>query len=77
MTVAATGVPPLGNRQTVRVDLGPRSYDILIGEGLIAEAGTTIAAIVPGARAIIVSDRNVAAHAERVIKISDPAVPDV
>jgi len=36
---------------TVRVDLGPRSYDILIGGGLIAEAGSRIAALAPGAPA--------------------------
>ncbi len=48
--------------RAVRVDLGPRSYDILIGEGLIAQAGPRVAALFPGARAAIVTDENVAAH---------------
>jgi shikimate kinase/3-dehydroquinate synthase len=46
----------------VRVDLDDRAYDILIGEGLIAEAGRSIAALFPKARAAIVTDENVAAH---------------
>jgi 3-dehydroquinate synthase len=49
-----------GASETVRVELGARSYDILIGEGLIAGAGKHIAALMPGARAIIITDRNVA-----------------
>lgn len=47
--------------EKVRVELGSRSYDILIGDGLIASAGQEIAARLPGARAAIVSDENVAA----------------
>src|SRR5690606_25218181 len=45
---------------TVRVGLGERSYDILIGTGLIAAAGAKIAALLPGIRAAIVTDENVA-----------------
>ncbi len=44
----------------VHVSLGERSYDILIGPGLIASAGQQIAARLPGIRAAIVSDENVA-----------------
>ncbi|MCX5514145.1 3-dehydroquinate synthase [Kaistia algarum] len=44
----------------VRVELGARAYDILIGRGLIAEAGREIAARLPGVRAAIVTDRNLA-----------------
>lgn len=47
-------------RQTVTVDLADRSYDIVIGHGVLNEAGERIAALAPGARAIIVSDDNVA-----------------
>jgi 3-dehydroquinate synthase len=47
--------------ETVRVELGPRSYDILIGPNLIGRAGDEIARKLPGARAVIVTDRNVAA----------------
>ncbi len=48
--------------ETVRVELGARAYDILIGDGLIGAAGSEIAARLPGARAAIVTDRNVAAR---------------
>ena len=51
-----------GRHETVRVELGARSYDILIGDGLIAAAGREIAARLPGVRAAIVSDENVAAR---------------
>ena len=43
----------------VGVDLGARSYDILIGRGLIEQAGAEIARLMPGVRAAIVSDENV------------------
>jgi len=46
----------------VPVALGERSYDILIGEGLIASAGRHLAARLPGARAAIVTDATVAGH---------------
>ncbi|MEI2384578.1 3-dehydroquinate synthase [Breoghania sp. JC706] len=49
-------------RRTVRVDLGERGYDIVIGDGLIAKAGARIAALFPGARVAIVTDETVAAH---------------
>ena len=48
--------------ETVRVELGARAYDILIGDGLIGAAGREIAARLPGARAAIVTDGNVAAR---------------
>jgi 3-dehydroquinate synthase len=62
MTAVHADAAAADGRRTVRVELGPRSYDIMIGPGLIAEAGTQIAHLLPGARAIVVSDRNVAAH---------------
>ena len=46
---------------TVNVGLGERAYDILIGDGLIARAGKEIAARLPGIRAAVVTDENVAA----------------
>lgn len=46
--------------KTVQVALGERSYDIVIGAGLISQAGTHLRAILPGARAAIVTDENVA-----------------
>ncbi|WP_048645185.1 3-dehydroquinate synthase [Nitratireductor soli] len=47
---------------TVGVSLGDRSYDILIGPGLIGRAGAEVARRLPGIRAAIVTDANVAAH---------------
>ena len=48
------------HHENVRVALGARSYDILIGAGLLAEAGEKIAAVAPGAACAIVTDANVA-----------------
>ncbi len=45
--------------RTVRVSLGERSYDILIGPGLIASAGREIAKCVNGAKVAIITDENV------------------
>src|SRR5690606_19739058 len=55
MTMAETAM------RRVRADLGARGYDILIGEGLLAQAGAEIAARLPRVRAAIVTDDNVAA----------------
>ncbi|HMN71159.1 MAG TPA: 3-dehydroquinate synthase [Rhodoblastus sp.] len=46
--------------ELVRVELANRSYDIVIGDGLIAEAGARIAALAPKAACAIVTDENVA-----------------
>ena len=45
---------------TVRVELGPRSYDVRIGEGLIARAGAEIAPLAPGPGVSIVTEERVA-----------------
>ncbi len=59
---------------TVRVDLGERSYNIFIGEGLIAGAGREIAKIATGCRMAIVSDTNVAdLHLQALIESFDAA----
>ncbi|TIT72502.1 MAG: 3-dehydroquinate synthase, partial [Mesorhizobium sp.] len=51
----------------VEVGLGERAYDILIGPGLLFAAGTEIAGRLPGTRAAVVTDENVAAaHLERL-----------
>ncbi len=44
----------------LKLDLGPKSYDIVIGEGLLATAGEYIAPQMAGKRAIIISDDKVA-----------------
>ena len=46
----------------VRVGLGERGYDIVIGAGLLASAGARINALAPGAACALVTDSNVAAH---------------
>ena len=56
--------------RTVRVDLGARSYDILIGRGLIETAGTEIAGRLPGVRVAIVTDETVAALHLRILEES-------
>ena len=48
------------SRESVRVELGDRGYDILIGEGLLNEAGKRIREALPGARLAVVTDENVA-----------------
>jgi 3-dehydroquinate synthase len=48
--------------EIVKVKLGKRSYDIVIGERLIAEAGKRIAKLKPGVAVAIVTDGNVAHH---------------
>ncbi|TPJ68162.1 3-dehydroquinate synthase [Mesorhizobium sp. B2-7-1] len=45
----------------VEVGLGERAYDILIGAGLLARSGEEVARRLPGTRAAIVTDENVAA----------------
>ena len=47
-------------RRTVRVNLGDRSYDILIGPGLIAAAGREIASRLKGRKIAVVTDAHVA-----------------
>jgi len=44
----------------ITVDLGPRSYDILIGRGVIDLAGAEIARRLPGSRMAVVTDTTVA-----------------
>jgi 3-dehydroquinate synthase len=54
--------PLRAESSTVKVALGARSYDIVIGRDLIASLGARIAALRPGAKAAIVTDENVAQH---------------
>jgi 3-dehydroquinate synthase len=54
--------------QKVVVGLGDRAYDILIGPGLAERTGAEIAARLPGIRAAVVTDENVAArHLQTVL----------
>jgi 3-dehydroquinate synthase len=55
---------PLKHSASVTVDvaLGDRAYDIIIGRGELASLGERIAALRPGVRTAIVTDRTVASH---------------
>ncbi|MGN6311328.1 MAG: 3-dehydroquinate synthase [Xanthobacteraceae bacterium] len=58
MTVSLTTTGPT----VVEVALGDRAYDIVIGRDQLASLGERIAALRPGARTAIVTDRTVAKH---------------
>lgn len=47
-------------RDTIRVDLGARAYDIVVGQGVIEDAGGLIARHLKRPRTFIVTDQNVA-----------------
>ena len=49
-----------GENQSVRVELADRSYDIIIGEGLLADAGRYLAPVLARPRVVIITDENVA-----------------
>jgi 3-dehydroquinate synthase len=55
---------PLKHTDLINVDvaLGDRAYDIVIGRDVLASLGKRIAALRPGARTAIVTDRTVARH---------------
>src|SRR3954454_23721633 len=62
------------DRVTVDVALGDRAYDIVIGRDLLASLGARIAALRPGARTAVVTDRNVAKHwLEKTLASLSPA----
>ncbi len=46
----------------LRVELGPRSYDIIVGEGVIAEAAHYLRPVLASRRVAVVSDETVAAR---------------
>jgi 3-dehydroquinate synthase len=48
--------------RTVRVDLGPRAYDVVIGAGLLAETGERIAPLMRRPRVAILTDETVARY---------------
>ncbi|HLI20158.1 MAG TPA: 3-dehydroquinate synthase [Stellaceae bacterium] len=50
----------MSGRDTLRVELGARGYDIVVGAGLLGDAGALIAPVLRQKRAIIVTDENVA-----------------
>ena len=62
MTATIRGATMVAEPELVEVGLGARSYDIVIGRGLIGSLGARIAALRPGAKTFIVTDENVARH---------------
>jgi 3-dehydroquinate synthase len=48
--------------RTIPVGLGGRAYDVVVGKGLIAEAGARIAPLVKGSRLAVVTDTTVYQH---------------
>ena len=58
MTVPLRNSDPI----TVQVALADRSYDIIIGRGVLHSLGERVARLRPGARAAVVTDRTVAKH---------------
>ncbi len=62
LAAALCGAPDRDVREIRKVDvpLGSRAYSILIGPGVIDEAGAEIQKIAPGAQCAIVTDANVA-----------------
>ena len=60
MTAARGRVAAEARPAMIRVELGERGYDIVIGAGLFDEAGRRIAKLRPGAAVVIITDETVA-----------------
>ena len=60
--VTAPGQGVTGGPARIRVALGDRSYDVLIGQGLLPQSGALIAEHVGKARCAVVTDANVSGH---------------
>jgi 3-dehydroquinate synthase len=60
MTAPVRSASAATEPQLVKVNLGTRSYDIVIGRGVADSLGARIAALRPGAKTFIVTDENVA-----------------
>jgi 3-dehydroquinate synthase len=51
----------MSGRETIQVALGERSYDIVVGRGLLPEAGALMAPAIARPRVFVITDANVAA----------------
>jgi 3-dehydroquinate synthase len=60
MNAPSLKAQPVGGETIVKVALAERSYDIVIASGALKSLGIRIAALRPGARTAIVTDRTVA-----------------
>jgi 3-dehydroquinate synthase len=56
--------------QRLLVELGARSYEIVVGAGLLAHAGAEIAPLLRRRQAVVVSDENVAPHYLEALRAS-------
>jgi 3-dehydroquinate synthase len=63
MDSKSTGTP-----HRVRVELGERSYDILIGRGLLSQAAEHLRPLKLGKRGVIITDTNVEPRYARVVR---------
>lgn len=59
-TAPATALATATAQERLSVDLGERTYDILIGRGLLDDAGSLLAPLLAQPRVVIVTDANVA-----------------
>ena len=55
------------NNETVSVELGERSYDIVVGENLIQNSGNIIAPLLRQPRVVVISDSNVAPYYNNIV----------
>ena len=55
---------------SMTVELGPRSYDILVGDGLLADAGPLARSVLAEPRVIVVTDANVAGRWLETVEMS-------
>lgn len=58
------------NKQTLHIDLGSRSYDIVIGTGLLKEGGEYIQPLLSLPSVIIITDEQVAPHYAHLLEQS-------
>tara|TARA_R110000868_G_scaffold53744_5_gene168595 strand:+ start:36860 stop:37978 length:1119 start_codon:yes stop_codon:yes gene_type:complete len=64
------GDPDVSAILTVKVGLGDRAYDVLVGSQALDAAAERLPALFPRKRAIVVTDRNVASlHLDRVTRL--------
>ena len=53
--------------QSVQVELGERSYAVMVGSGLLDQAGVLVGDVVRNRRIAVVGDENVAGHVDRLL----------
>ncbi len=62
------------DQNTLHVDLGERSYDILVGPGLLSKAGALLSPLLKSKRVVIVTDSNVGPlYQDKLVRVLDKA----